>query len=223
MGGPRTAYGEVLMFEFQFFAQAGFNVIFCNPRGSSGYGEEFALSVVGHYGERDYQDLMEFVDYVVSKFNLDRSKLYVTGGSYGGFMTNWIITHTDRFQAAVTQRSISNWVSFYGTSDIGYHFTYDQIGSRPWENLDKLWDKSPLKYVKNARTPLLIHHAEMDFRCPIEQAEHSSRHYANLAAKRCLYASQKRGMSFHVQVNPRGGLIGSNRCLSGLRAIRARH
>ncbi|SRR5579875_251169 len=170
-GGPRTAYGEVLMFEFQFLAQAGFNVIFCNPRGSSGYGEDFALSVVGHYGERDYQDLMEFVEYAASKFNLDRSRLYVTGGSYGGFMTNWIVTHTDMFRAAVTQRSISNWVSFYGTSDIGYHFTYDQIGGKPWENLDKLWDKSPLKYVKNTRTPLLIHHAEMDFRCPIEQAE----------------------------------------------------
>ncbi|MEM0271189.1 MAG: S9 family peptidase [Thermoprotei archaeon] len=170
-GGPRTAYGEVLMFEFQFFAQAGFNVIFCNPRGSSGYGEEFALSVVGHYGERDYQDIMEFVEYTVSKFNLDRSRLYVTGGSYGGFMTNWIVTHTDVFRAAVTQRSISNWISFYGTSDIGYHFTYDQIGGKPWENLDKLWDKSPLKYVKNTRTPLLIHHAENDYRCPIEQAE----------------------------------------------------
>jgi dipeptidyl aminopeptidase/acylaminoacyl peptidase len=170
-GGPRTAYGEVLMFEFQFFVNQGFNVIFCNPRGSSGYGERFALSVVGHYGERDYQDIMEFVEYAASKFNLDRSKLYVTGGSYGGFMTNWIITHTDIFRAAVTQRSISNWVSFYGTSDIGYHFTYDQIGGRPWDDLDRLWDKSPLKYVKNARTPLLIHHAEMDFRCPIEQAE----------------------------------------------------
>jgi dipeptidyl aminopeptidase/acylaminoacyl peptidase len=170
-GGPRTAYGDALMFEFQFLSESGFNVVFCNPRGSSGYGQDFALAVVGHYGERDYQDIMEFVEHVVSRFGLDRSKLYVTGGSYGGFMTNWIVTHTDLFRAAVTQRSISNWVSFYGTSDIGYHFTYDQIGSRPWDNLEKLWDKSPLKYVKNVRTPLLIHHAEMDFRCPIEQAE----------------------------------------------------
>jgi len=170
-GGPRTAYGEVLMFEFQFFASSGYNVIYCNPRGSSGYGENFALSVVGHYGERDYQDIMEFVDYAASKYNLDRSKLYVTGGSYGGFMTNWIVTHTDIFRAAVTQRSISNWVSFYGTSDIGYYFAYDQIGGRPWESFEKLWDKSPLKYVENVKTPLLIHHAEMDFRCPIEQAE----------------------------------------------------
>lgn len=170
-GGPKTAYGEALMFEFQFFASAGYNVIYCNPRGSSGYGENFALSVVGHYGERDYQDIIEFVEHAVSRFGLDRNRLYVTGGSYGGFMTNWIVTHTDVFRAAVTQRSISNWVSFYGTSDIGYYFTYDQIGGRPWEDLEKLWDKSPLKYVKNVKTPLLIHHAEMDLRCPIEQAE----------------------------------------------------
>ncbi|PSN84126.1 hypothetical protein B9Q01_02000 [Candidatus Marsarchaeota G1 archaeon OSP_D] len=170
-GGPKTAYGEVLMFEFHFLSARGFNVIYCNPRGSSGYGERFAKEVVGHYGERDYMDLMEFVEHCVKKFALDKSRLYVTGGSYGGFMTNWIVGHTDLFKAAVTQRSISNWISFYGTSDIGYYFTLDQIGARPWGDLQTLWDKSPLKYVERIRTPLLIHHAEQDYRCPIEQAE----------------------------------------------------
>jgi dipeptidyl aminopeptidase/acylaminoacyl peptidase len=170
-GGPRTAYGELLMFEFQFLAARGFNVAFCNPRGSSGYGQEFADAVVGHYGEADYRDIMSFFEYVVNTFSQDRSRLYVTGGSYGGFMTNWIVAHTDLFRAAVTQRSISNWVSFYGTSDIGYYFTRDQIGSSPWEGLDVLWEKSPLRYARNIKTPLLIHHAEEDYRCPIEQAE----------------------------------------------------
>lgn len=170
-GGPRTAYGDTLMFEFQFLAARGFNVAFCNPRGSSGYGQEFAEAVVGHYGENDYHDIIRFSEHVVNTFSLDRSKLYVTGGSYGGFMTNWIVSHTDLFRAAVTQRSISNWISFYGTSDIGYYFTPDQIGSSPWQKLEMLWEKSPLRYVENIKTPLLIHHAEEDYRCPIEQAE----------------------------------------------------
>jgi dipeptidyl aminopeptidase/acylaminoacyl peptidase len=170
-GGPRTAYGEVLMFEFQFLAERGFNVIYCNPRGSSGYGEEFAKSVVRNYGDRDYKDIMEFTEHVVKSANFDRSKLYVTGGSYGGFMTNWIISHTDLFRAAVTQRSISNWISFYGTSDIGFYFTLDQIGGRPWTSLEELWNRSPLKYVERIKTPLLIHHCEQDYRCPIEQGE----------------------------------------------------
>jgi dipeptidyl aminopeptidase/acylaminoacyl peptidase len=170
-GGPRTAYGEVLMFEFQFLAERGFNVIFCNPRGSSGYGEEFAKSVVRNYGDRDYRDIMEFTEHIVKSANLDRSKLYVTGGSYGGFMTNWIVSHTDLFRAAVTQRSISNWVSFYGTSDIGFYFTLDQVGGPPWTSLEELWNRSPLKYVERIKTPLLIHHCEQDYRCPIEQGE----------------------------------------------------
>lgn len=170
-GGPRTAYGELFMFEFHYLASSGYNVIFCNPRGSSGYGQDFASAVVGHYGERDYKDIMEFVSYMVSAKSLDGSKLYLTGGSYGGFMTNWIVGHSDIFRAAVTQRSISNWVSFHGTSDIGFTFGPDQIGARPWEDYQKLWDKSPLKYVQNVKTPILIHHAEQDYRCPIEQGE----------------------------------------------------
>ncbi|WP_456421024.1 S9 family peptidase, partial [Thermococcus sp.] len=115
-GGPKTAYGYSFMHEFHVLTAKGFVVIFSNPRGSDGYGEDFA-DIREHYGERDYQDLMEVVDEAVKRFDfIDADRIGVTGGSYGGFMTNWIVGHTNRFKAAVTQRSISNWVSFFGTT-----------------------------------------------------------------------------------------------------------
>ncbi|MDR0268569.1 S9 family peptidase [Paenibacillus sp.] len=171
-GGPQVMYGHTFMHEFQLLAAAGFAVIYTNPRGGHGYGQTHVNTVRGDYGGRDYQDLMETVDYVLERFPfVDGSRLGVTGGSYGGFMTNWIVGHTDRFQAAVTQRSISNWLSFYGVSDIGYHFTEDQIWGNAWDDFEKLWKHSPIAYVKNVNTPLLILHGEQDMRCPIEQGE----------------------------------------------------
>ncbi|MCJ8011751.1 S9 family peptidase [Paenibacillus sp. KQZ6P-2] len=171
-GGPQAMYGHTFMHEFQLLAAAGFAVFYTNPRGGHGYGQVHVNTVRGDYGGRDYQDLMEFTDYVLNTYDyVDGSRLGVTGGSYGGFMTNWIIGHTDRFQAAVTLRSISNWLSFYGVSDIGYHFTEDQIWDNPWDDVEKLWKHSPLAYVKNVNTPLLVLHGEQDMRCPIEQGE----------------------------------------------------
>ncbi|GIP28070.1 putative peptidase YuxL [Paenibacillus sp. J23TS9] len=171
-GGPQVMYGHTFMHEFQLLAAAGFAVFYTNPRGGHGYGQDHVNTVRGDYGGRDYQDLMDFTDYVLETYTyVDGSRLGVTGGSYGGFMTNWIVGHTDRFQAAVTQRSISNWLSFYGVSDIGYHFTEDQIWGNAWDDLEKLWKHSPLAYVKNVNTPLLILHGEQDMRCPIEQGE----------------------------------------------------
>jgi dipeptidyl aminopeptidase/acylaminoacyl peptidase len=123
------------------------------------------------YGGGDYQDLMLGVDYVLAQYDfVAENRLGVTGGSYGGFMTNWIVGHTNRFKAAVTQRSISNWISFYGVSDIGYYFTEWQIDG-DFREVQKLWKHSPLAYVENIETPLLILHSEKDYRCPIEQAE----------------------------------------------------
>ncbi len=125
----------------------------------------------GDYGNGDYKDIMSAVDYIASKYDwIDSDNLGVTGGSYGGFMTNWIVGHTNRFKAAVTQRSISNWISFRGVSDIGYYFTDWQILAG-LDDLDKLWLHSPLKYAKDVETPLLILHGEEDIRCPIEQGE----------------------------------------------------
>ena len=169
-GGPMTAYGEGFMHEFHMLSGAGFAVVYTNPRGSAGYTEEFK-DIRYAYGERDYQDIMEAVDYVVREYKfIDPERIGVAGGSYGGFMTNWVVTHTDRFKAAVTQRSICNWISFYGTTDIGFWFTKDQIGDEPWRDLEKLWEKSPLKYVENVKTPLLIIHSVEDYRCWLDQA-----------------------------------------------------
>ncbi|GGO03133.1 S9 family peptidase [Saccharibacillus kuerlensis] len=171
-GGPHMMYGHTFMHEFQLLASKGYAVIFSNPRGGHGYGQEFVNACRGDYGGGDYRDLMETVDYALEHYDfIDESRLGVTGGSYGGFMTNWIVGHTDRFKAAVTQRSISNWVSFYGVSDIGFFFTEDQIGGDAWQDTDLLWKHSPIAYVQQMRTPLLILHGEQDLRCPIEQAE----------------------------------------------------
>jgi len=170
-GGPKTVYGSVYYHEMQYWANEGYVVLFANPRGSDGKGNQFA-DIRGKYGTIDYEDLMDFTDAVLAQYQgIDPSKLYVTGGSYGGFMTNWIIGHTNRFKAAVTQRSISNWFSFYGTSDIGYYFASDQTAGHPLDDMDKLYEQSPIKYAKNVKTPLLIVHSDKDHRCPMEQAQ----------------------------------------------------
>lgn len=171
-GGPHAMYGQSFFHEMQLLAAKGYVVLYTNPRGSHGYGQEFVHAVVGHYGEGDYTDLMTGVDYVLENYDfIDEERMGVTGGSYGGYMTNWIVTKTNRFKAAVTQRSISNWMSFYGVSDIGFFFTKWEHGINLLEDPEKLWEISPLKYVENIETPLLILHGERDFRCPIEQAE----------------------------------------------------
>ncbi len=170
-GGPKTVYGKVYYHEMQYWVNQGYVVAFANPRGSDGKGDAFA-DIRGKYGTIDYEDLMGFVDLVLLRYtNINQSQLYVTGGSYGGFMTNWIVGHTNRFKAAVTQRSISNWISFYGTSDIGYYFASDQTDGHPIMDLDKLYEQSPIKNVMKVETPLLFIHADKDYRCPIEQAQ----------------------------------------------------
>lgn len=170
-GGPHTMYANTFFHEMQLLAAQGYGVLYVNPRGSHGYSQEFVDGVRGDYGSGDYEDIMAGVDYVLAAYDwIDESRLGVTGGSYGGFMTNWIVGHTNRFKAAVTQRSISNWISFFGVSDIGYYFSEWQHFA-DMKSVDKLWDFSPLKYAENVETPLLILHSEKDFRCPIEQAE----------------------------------------------------
>jgi dipeptidyl aminopeptidase/acylaminoacyl peptidase len=170
-GGPHTAYGNGFFHEFQALAAAGFGVFFTNPRGSSSYGEEFALAVRQHFGEKDYEDVMAAADLAASWDWVDPKRMGIMGGSYGGFMVNWTITHTDRFAAACTQRSISNLISFAGTSDVGTAFSKDQYGGLPWTEEELLMSKSPIRYVNNVKTPTLILHQEQDHRCPIEQGE----------------------------------------------------
>jgi len=172
----QQGYGEGFIHEFHVLSGKGYVIIYTNPRGSTGYSQDFR-DIRGRYGDRDYKDLMETIEYVIENYDfIDSKRLGVAGGSYGGFMTNWIIGHTNRFKAAVTQRSISNWISDYGTTDIGFYFNEDQIAGgfdrpywiRKWFN--KYWDHSPLKYVGKVKTPLLIIHSLEDYRCWLDQA-----------------------------------------------------
>lgn len=171
-GGPHSMYGNTFFHEFQILAAKGYAVLYTNPRGSYGYGERFMQACCGDYGGKDYLDLMSAVDYACQQFDfVDESRLGVAGGSYGGLMTNWIVGQTNRFRAGVTDRSICNWVSFYGVSDIGYYFSAEEIQANPFTNPEKMWQHSPIRLVANIETPLLIMHGEQDHRCPIEQAE----------------------------------------------------
>jgi dipeptidyl aminopeptidase/acylaminoacyl peptidase len=170
-GGPHYAYGNAFFHELQLLAARGYNVLYTNPRGSRGYGEQFCSEITGAWGELDYQDLMAAVDQIVSRPDVDADRLGVAGGSYGGFMTNWIVGHTDRFRAAVSMRGLSNFVSMYGTSDIGTFFCERELLGDPREQLERYLRMSPITYVDRVTTPLLILHGEQDLRCPLEQAE----------------------------------------------------
>ncbi|MCC7367277.1 MAG: S9 family peptidase [Chloroflexi bacterium] len=170
-GGPHSLYGNAFFHEFQLLAAEGYHVLYTNPRGSKGYGETFCSEIAGAWGDLDYRDLMAAVDLIVQRPDVDASRLGVAGGSYGGYMTNWIIGHTDRFKAAVTMRCLSNFVSFYGTSDIGPWFGERELEGSPRDRLMRYWDRSPLAHVEQVTTPVLILHGEQDLRCPIEQAE----------------------------------------------------
>ena len=167
-GGPKTVYGPVFYHEMQYWASRGYFVIFCNPTGSDGRGA--FMDIRGKYGTVDFDDLMAFCDAALAKYpEMDADNLFETGGSYGGFMTNWIIGHTDRFRACASQRSISNWTSFYGVSDIGPDFSEDQCGSTIWPDVEKFWWHSPMKYADKVKTPTLFLHSLEDYRCPVDQ------------------------------------------------------
>ncbi len=168
-GGPRGAFSNVYHHEMQMLAHAGYFVLFCNPRGSDGRGSDFGF-IQGLYGTVDYSDIMAFTDEMLAKYpQIYPQRMGVAGGSYGGFMINWIIGHTDRFAAAVSHRSISNWITFEHMSDIGYYFTYGQQGATTATNAEKLWEKSPLRYAPNCTTPTLFIHADNDYCCPIAE------------------------------------------------------
>ena len=168
-GGPKVAFGETFYHEMQAWASRGYFVFFCNPVGSDGRGNDF-MFMRGKYATVDYDSLMTFVDTMLEKYpQIDQSRLAVTGGSYGGYMTNWIITHNNRFACAASQRSISNWLSFYGYSDLGYNFNVDQMNTTIFEGADKMWNVSPMKYAANIQTPTLFIHSDEDYRCPLAE------------------------------------------------------
>lgn len=170
-GGPHMQYGAAWHHEFQWLAAQGYVVYYSNPRGSSGYGSEFARAIDQNWGAPAYDDLMAFADRMARQPYIDRRRMGVTGGSYGGYMTNWIIGHTRRFAAAVTQRCVSNLVSMWGSSDFNWRFQSICGNLPPWENLEEYWRQSPIKYVGKVRTPTLVMHSEQDLRCDKEQSE----------------------------------------------------
>jgi len=166
-GGPRGAYGEIFFHQMQVLAGQGYAILICNPHGSSGRGNDFA-DIRCEYGKKDFDDLMAVVDTALDRFRfLDSERVGIMGGSYGGFMTNWAIGHTDRFRAAVSQRSIANWIHKFCTTDIGYYFNADQLGTTPWAEggSETMWWHSPLRYADRATTPTLFIHSEQDYRC----------------------------------------------------------
>jgi acylaminoacyl-peptidase len=168
-GGPKGMYGYQFHPEMQLFASHGFIVAYANPRGSDGYSEEFA-DIRGRYGEVDYEQLMAFLDRVVEEFPVDTERMAVTGISYGGYMTNVIVTKTSRFRAAVSENGIADWIADYWASDIGYWFDPDQIGGTPLDNLEEYVKRSPAFHADKVQTPLLIIHSMEDYRCFIDQA-----------------------------------------------------
>ena len=170
-GGPMMMYGWSFFFEFQLLAAHGYAVVYTNPRGSTGYGRTFSAAVNGDWGGKDFQDVMAGLDTAVLKGWVDPDQLGVAGGSYGGYMTNWIIGHTDRFKAAVTMRCVSNLASIFGTGDLDWILTIDTMEAVPWRDLGRLMERSPITYVETITTPLLILHGERDLRCPISEAE----------------------------------------------------
>ena len=170
-GGPAGQYGVDWFHEFQVYAARGWAVFFSNPRGSTGYGRKFARGIELNWGGKDYVDIMNGVNAVIAANPwIDTTKMGVTGGSYGGYMTNWIVGHTSRFKAAVTLRSISNFISDDGTRDGAYGHK-DDFGGDIFQKHELYWDRSPLKYVQSVTTPILILHSDNDYRVPIEQGE----------------------------------------------------
>ena len=196
-GGPRTVYSDAYYHEMQMWANRGYFVFFCNPRGSDGRGTDFG-NINGLYGTVDYQNLMDFTDEVLKRYPMiDASRLGVAGGSYGGFMTNWIIGHTDRFHAAASQRSISNWVSFEHNSDIGHTFILSNQGGNTRTDVELLWKQSPLQFAPNCKTPTLFIHSDEDYRCYMAEgiAMFSAIKRNGCPAKLCLFHRENHELS----------------------------
>ncbi len=199
-GGPMSMYGANFFFEFHWLAAQGYAVVYSNPRGSQGYGHDFCRTIRADWGNRDYADVMAAIEAAVARFPyVDGDRLGVAGGSYGGFMVNWIVSHTNRFRAAVTMRSVVNRWSAMGTSDLGYN-RLRQFGVENWwevENLGPFLKQSPLVHASHINTPLLIEHQENDLRCPIDQAEqlYAALKYQRKPVKFVRYPGEFHGMS----------------------------
>jgi dipeptidyl aminopeptidase/acylaminoacyl peptidase len=166
-GGPFAHYGWTLFDEAQVVAGAGYAVVLGNPRGSAGYGESHGRAIVGDFGNLDSADVLALLDGALEDPDLDGDRVGVMGGSYGGFMTTWLVAHSDRFRAAISERACNAFDSFQGSSDIGWKFVPGYLGTDP----ERVAAQSPLAYADQIRTPMLLIHSEHDWRCPIEQVQ----------------------------------------------------
>jgi dipeptidyl aminopeptidase/acylaminoacyl peptidase len=164
-GGPNAAYGYTFTHEFDWMAAKGYVVLYTNPRGSTSYGQDFANIIQFHYPGDDYKDLMAGVDEVLKRGYVDSTRMGVTGGSGGGVLTNWIVTHTNRFAAAASQRSIADWSGFWYSADFTL-FKPTWFSAAPWENPKQFTELSPITYVANVTTPLMLIEGESDMRTP---------------------------------------------------------
>jgi dipeptidyl aminopeptidase/acylaminoacyl peptidase len=170
-GGPHSFHpGSRSMVEFHALASKGYVVMLPNPRGSSGYGERFCEAVVQDWGGADYEDILAGVDELIARGVADPDRLYIGGYSYGGFMTGWVVGHTNRFRAAWIGAPVSNQISMFGTGDIPL-FDIHETGGLPQENLQTYIERSPVTYLARVKTPVLLVHHEGDLRCPIAQSE----------------------------------------------------
>ncbi|TXJ88671.1 S9 family peptidase [Lactobacillus delbrueckii] len=197
-GGPKTVYGTPFFHEMQVWASQGYFVFFANIYGSDGQGNDYA-NMRGHWGREDYEDLLKFTDAVLAKIpQIDAGRLGITGGSYGGYMTNWVIGHTDRFKAAASQRSMSNWLSDAFMSDVGpWDDLYSIDANNLDEKLDYAWQQSPLKYAKNVTTPTLFIHSLEDYRCPLPEGMQMFRAllYYGVESRMCLFKGENHELS----------------------------
>jgi dipeptidyl aminopeptidase/acylaminoacyl peptidase len=200
-GGPTAQYGKNFMHEFFYLAAQGYVVYYTNPRGGTGYGEDHCKAILGDWGNKDYGDLMAWVDYIEEQPYIDRDRMGVTGGSYGGFMTVWIIGHTNRFAAAVSQRCVSNLTSMWGSSDMSWA-TQGMVATGeetfpPFIDFDRFWRYSPVAYIGKASTPTMLIHSESDFRCPIEQSEQVfvALQYLDVPSKMVRFPDESHGLS----------------------------
>ena len=169
-GGPHAQYGETFFHEFQVLAAAGYVVVYSNPRGSKGYGDAHCAAIKGTWGQADWRDMQAVIAFMKALPYADTARLGVMGGSYGGYMTNWAIAHTDEFAAAITDRCVSNLVSMVGSSDLPL-VPGEYWPGNSWDDTEAIWEQSPLKHFGNVKTPTLIIHSEGDLRCNVEQAE----------------------------------------------------
>lgn len=181
-GGPHSAYGHMYSFDFQMLNGAGYGVLVVNHRASMGYGDAFSTAIRGDWGHLDYHDLMTGVDHAIAQGLADADRLGVCGISGGGNLSCWIVGQTDRFKAAIPENPVTNWLSFYGTSDLGVWFCVQELGGHPHEIPEVYARCSPITYAHRCTTPTLLVQGDQDLRCPAEQSE---QFYAVLRANGC--------------------------------------